>query len=91
MATTEELQGEEDYIAGDAAGGRGTRRPVGVADGLTRTLADGKSLNDGQWEAVTGLLDFGEPRQPGRGPGRGGQSRRCSANTTKACSGPGRR
>ena len=31
--------------------------------GLDRTLADGKALNDGQWETVTGLLDFGKPRQ----------------------------
>ena len=38
-------------------GGRGTVAPVGVADGLTRTMEGGKSLNDGQWDAVCGLLD----------------------------------
>src|ERR1035441_3827630 len=50
MATTEELQREEDYIVGQAAGGRGSVAPVGVADGLTRTMKGGKPLNDGQWE-----------------------------------------
>jgi conjugative relaxase-like TrwC/TraI family protein len=56
-ATTEELQREEDYIASQAAGGRGSVAPVGVAEGLTRTMKGGKSLNDGQWDAVTGLLE----------------------------------
>jgi hypothetical protein len=56
MATTEELQREEDFIAGFAARGQGQVCPAGVPEGLTRTLTDGKSLNDGQWEAVTGLL-----------------------------------
>ena len=34
MATTAELQREEDYIVGQAMGGQGRVAPVGVADGL---------------------------------------------------------
>ena len=56
MATTAKLQAEEDYLVRRAAGGRGSIAPVGVAPGLSRTMKGGKSLNDGQWEAVTGLL-----------------------------------
>ena len=56
MATTKELQAEERFITGFAAGGRGSVAPVGVPAGLNRTLADGKILNDGQWETVIGLL-----------------------------------
>ncbi len=51
MATTKQLQAEEQAIIAFAAGGRGSVRPVGVPDGLER----GK-LNDGQWETVVGLL-----------------------------------
>jgi conjugative relaxase-like TrwC/TraI family protein len=54
MATTGELQREEDYLVGQAAGG--SVAAFGMAEGLTRTMKDGKSLNDGQWDAVTGLL-----------------------------------
>ena len=57
MATTAELQREEDYLVGQAMGGRGSVAPVGLADGLDRQLAGGKHLNDGQWQAVTGLLE----------------------------------
>jgi hypothetical protein len=56
MATTEGLQREEDYLVGQVAGGRGSVAAVGVPEGLTRIMKDGKSLNDGQWNAVTGLL-----------------------------------
>jgi ATP-dependent exoDNAse (exonuclease V) alpha subunit len=56
MATTAELQAEEDYIVGQAMGGRGSVAAIGLADGLTRTMKDGKRLNEGQWEALTGLL-----------------------------------
>ena len=50
MATTVELQAEEDYLIGVAWPGRGVV-PVGVPDDLRR----GK-LNEGQWQAVCGLL-----------------------------------
>jgi conjugative relaxase-like TrwC/TraI family protein len=56
LCTTKELQREEDGIIQFAATGLGTVRPVGIPDELTRSLGKGKSLNDGQWEAVTGLL-----------------------------------
>ena len=56
MATTKALQAEERFITGFAAGGRGAVAPVGIPAGLNRTLADGKILNDGQWETVIGLL-----------------------------------
>ena len=39
MATTRELQSEEQFLTGFAAGGRGTVAPVGVPAGLERTLA----------------------------------------------------
>ncbi len=52
MATTEQLQREEDVIIGIAARGLGSVNAVGVPGALER----GK-LNDGQWAAVTGLLE----------------------------------
>lgn len=52
MATTERLQAEEDRIIGFAARGKGTVAAVGVPEALERGR-----LNDGQWAAVTGLLD----------------------------------
>jgi conjugative relaxase-like TrwC/TraI family protein len=73
-ATTEELQREEDYIAGQAAGGRGSVAPVGVAEGLTRTLKGGKPLNDGQWDAVRGLLDSENRVNLVEGPAGAGKS-----------------
>jgi conjugative relaxase-like TrwC/TraI family protein len=73
MATTEKLQREEDYIVGQAAGGRGSVTPVGVADGLTRTIKGGK-LNDGQWEAVTGLLNSQNKVSLVEGPAGAGKS-----------------
>jgi conjugative relaxase-like TrwC/TraI family protein len=57
MATTPELIAEERFISGLAAGGRGSVAPVGGAATLTRTLADGKTLNDGQYETACGLLE----------------------------------
>jgi conjugative relaxase-like TrwC/TraI family protein len=56
MATTDALQQEERTIARIAGCGRGSVCPIGVADGLTRTMPDGKALNEGQWQAATGLL-----------------------------------
>jgi conjugative relaxase-like TrwC/TraI family protein len=57
MATTPELQAEERSISDFAAGGRGSVLPVGGASSLTRTLADGKRLNDGQYQTACGLLE----------------------------------
>jgi conjugative relaxase-like TrwC/TraI family protein len=74
MATTEALQGEEDYILGQASGGRGSVAPIGMTEGLTRTIEDGKSLNDGQWNAVTGLLDSQNRVNLVEGPAGAGKS-----------------
>jgi conjugative relaxase-like TrwC/TraI family protein len=74
MATTEKLQAEEDYIVGQAMGGRGSVAPVGVAEGLTRTMANGKSLNDGQWDTVTGLLGSENRINLVEGPAGAGKS-----------------
>ena len=57
MATTERLQQEEDAIVSFAARGKGSVVAVGVPDGLDRRLSADKTLNDGQWAAVTGLLN----------------------------------
>ena len=56
QCTTQALQNEEDGIIGFAAGGQGKVSPIGQAPELDRTLSDGAVLNDGQWQAVTGLL-----------------------------------
>jgi conjugative relaxase-like TrwC/TraI family protein len=56
MATSKEAYRMERSIIGFASGGRGCANPIGVPEGLSRTLADGKSLDDEQWDAVTGLL-----------------------------------
>ena len=74
LATTPELQREEEYFAGRAAAGRGTIQPVGVSDGLTRHLKGGKSLNDGQWQAVCGLLQSENRINLLEGPAGAGKS-----------------
>jgi hypothetical protein len=74
MATTEGLQAEERFITGFAAGGRGTVAPVGVPAGLDRKLADGKILNDGQWDTVTGLLESPNRVNLFEGPAGAGKS-----------------
>ena len=74
MATTEALQREEDFIVGQAMGGRGSVAPVGVADGLARTIRGGQSLNDGQWDAVTGLLESENRVNLLEGPAGAGKS-----------------
>lgn len=51
MATTRKVHGEELFVTGFTAAGRGTVAPVGVAKGLQRG-----ALDDEQWAAVTGLL-----------------------------------
>lgn len=69
MATTAELQREEDYIAGFAARGLGTLEPVGVAAGLERGR-----LNDGQWDAARGLLESENRVNLVEGPAGAGKS-----------------
>jgi len=74
MVTTEELQREEDFIAGIASGGRGEVEPVGIASELSRAMSDGKRLNDGQWEAVIGLLQSSNRVNLVEGPAGAGKS-----------------
>jgi conjugative relaxase-like TrwC/TraI family protein len=74
IATTEGLQREEHFITGFAADGRGTVQPVGVPEGLTRTLKSGERLNDGQWDVVTGLLNSSNRVNLFQGPGGAGKS-----------------
>ena len=69
MATTAELQREEDFIAGFAARGLGTLEPVGIADGLERGR-----LNDGQWQAACGLLESENRVNLVEGPAGAGKS-----------------
>jgi hypothetical protein len=69
MATTQELQADERFLSGFAAGGRGTVLPVGVPAGLER----GK-LNDGQWDTVTGLLTSENRVNLFEGPAGAGKS-----------------
>ena len=69
MATTAELQREEDYIAGFAARGLGTLEPVGVVDGL-----EPGRLNDGQWQAARGLLESENRVNLVEGPAGAGKS-----------------
>jgi conjugative relaxase-like TrwC/TraI family protein len=56
MATTQAAYGKERFITSFARAGRGVVDPVGVPEGLTRTLKEGKTLDDEQWSAVAGLL-----------------------------------
>jgi conjugative relaxase-like TrwC/TraI family protein len=51
MATTRDVLGEERFLTGFAAVGRGTFRAAGVPDGLERGRLDAD-----QWNAVKGLL-----------------------------------
>lgn len=57
MATTPELRAEERFLSDFAAAGRGAVAAVGGAEGLSRTLPDGKVLNDGQFDTACGLLE----------------------------------
>jgi conjugative relaxase-like TrwC/TraI family protein len=52
LATTEAVRAEEETIATFAALGRGSVAPIGVADTLVRG-----QLNQGQWDAVIGMLE----------------------------------
>ncbi len=75
MATTKELQAEEQFISGFAAGGRGTVAPVGIPAGLDRRIEGGKKkLNDGQWDTVTGLLTSENRVNLFEGPAGAGKS-----------------
>ena len=69
MATTPALLAEEDAIIGFAARGLGSVPPAGVPAGLERG-----TLNDGQWQAVTGLLDSENRVNLLQGPAGAGKS-----------------
>ncbi|WP_152053055.1 MobF family relaxase [Tautonia marina] len=73
MVTTEALQAEEDEILRLAQPGRGVL-PVGVPEALSRKLEGGSRLNDGQWEAVRGLLDSPNRVNLIEGPAGAGKS-----------------
>jgi conjugative relaxase-like TrwC/TraI family protein len=74
MASTEALQAEERYIVGQAARGRGAACPVGVAEGLSRQLADGRTLSDEQWAVTQGLLSSSNRVNMVTGPAGAGKS-----------------
>ena len=74
MATTGVLQREEDFIASVAAKGRGQVAPVGVPEHLSRSLSGGRTLNDGQWQAVLGLLESSNRVNLVEGPAGAGKS-----------------
>lgn len=69
LATTAEVQREEEFIVGIAANGRGSVAPIGVATGLQRGR-----LNDGQWQAVLGLLGSSNRVNLVEGPAGAGKS-----------------
>lgn len=74
MATTHELQAEENYLVRVAAAGRGAVEPVGVPEGLSRLMGNGKSLNDGQWKAAQGVLNSSNLVTVVEGPAGAGKS-----------------
>lgn len=74
FATTAALQAEENFLVSVAAKGRGTVVPIGVPEGLSRELADGQALNDGQFELVTGLLSSPNRVNCVQGPAGAGKS-----------------
>jgi conjugative relaxase-like TrwC/TraI family protein len=74
QCTTQALQKEEDGIIGFAAGGQGKVLPVGLAGGLHRTLGNGTVLNDGQFQAVVGLLNSPNRVNMVQGPAGAGKS-----------------
>ena len=69
MATTRQMQREESFIVDWAARGRGTVKPLGVAAELERG-----QLNDGQWQAATGLLESSNRVNVVEGPAGAGKS-----------------
>ena len=74
MATTDALQEEERQLVRFAGQGKGSVCPVGVADGLSRTLENGKALNDGQWAVAQGLLNSPHRVELFEGPAGAGKS-----------------
>ena len=74
MVTTEQLQREEDDIIGFVSGGQGKACPVGLPEGLDRTAGNGRTLNDGQWQAVSGLLGSANRVGLVEGPAGAGKS-----------------
>jgi conjugative relaxase-like TrwC/TraI family protein len=75
VVTTEALKAEEREMADTAYRGLGTATPLRVAEGLDRTLPDGKKLNDEQWAAVTGLLESPNRINLVTGPAGAGKSK----------------
>ena len=61
-------------MAGYAAGGIGAVAPVGLAEGLTRELEDGKTLNDEQFAGGDGLLTSPNRVNLVQGPAGAGKS-----------------
>ena len=74
MATTRGLQEEENYLIRVAVAGRGAELPLGVPEGLDRSMGGGKALNDGQWAAVQGLLNASNRICIVEGPAGAGKS-----------------
>lgn len=74
MVTTEALRTEERAMARYAASGIGSVAPVGLAEGLTAELENGKNLNDEQFGAVTGLLTSPNRVNLVKGPAGAGKS-----------------
>ena len=74
MATTPELQAEERYLVGRTGRGLGAVCPVGVEEGLTRVLADGRTLTDGQWAVAQTLLRSSHAVDLFEGPAGAGKS-----------------
>jgi conjugative relaxase-like TrwC/TraI family protein len=74
MATTEALQEEERFMVGLAARGKGAVRPVGVSNGLTRALPDGRMLTAEQWAVAKGLLESSCTVDLFEGPAGAGKS-----------------
>lgn len=75
LATTEKLIREEQALAAFAADGRGTVAPIGVAEGLTRKLETGETLNAEQWETTCGLLNSENRVNVVQGPAGAGKSK----------------
>jgi conjugative relaxase-like TrwC/TraI family protein len=74
MVTTKTLQDEERYLVRLAARGRGAVQPLGMPEGLTQFLPNGKKLNDGQWEVAQGLLGSSNTVTVLEGPAGAGKS-----------------
>ena len=74
MATTAALRAEERYLADVALLGMGDVAAVGVPKGLSRRMPDGKTLNDGQWDAARGLLESENRVNLVEGPAGAGKS-----------------